>query len=254
MTPKKQVSPAIRILRGERDASARATHLEAATRKFLVTTNERKQMSTKTNFKRIALVAVASLGLGVLSSVPSQATFLQTPTLTTVSGISTKANSDSVTSGAYVTVNYLSNATASIVVSSVISSNSTGAVTPRLMLSFGDTTGSTVAVATPGGLGNSGESVTTTAAGAGATINTPAAGGRVQMKLLAHLDTSAARTTGTYTFTVVAQGWSGSTAQTPITASLTITVAALDSESEVASSGTSTDFNSTTASNSSKTS
>ena len=73
MTPKKQVSPVIRISRGERDASARATHLEAATRKFLVTTNERKQMSTKTNFKRIALVAVAALGLGVLSSVPSQA-------------------------------------------------------------------------------------------------------------------------------------------------------------------------------------
>ncbi|NBO27223.1 MAG: hypothetical protein EBU96_10635, partial [Actinobacteria bacterium] len=36
-------------------------------------TNERKQMSTKTNFKRIALVAVAALGMGVLSSVPSQA-------------------------------------------------------------------------------------------------------------------------------------------------------------------------------------
>jgi hypothetical protein len=73
MRPNKQVSPAIRILRGERDASARATHLEAATRKFLVTTNERKQMSTKTNFKRIALVAIAALGMGVLSSVPSQA-------------------------------------------------------------------------------------------------------------------------------------------------------------------------------------
>jgi hypothetical protein len=74
MTPNKQVSPVIRISQGERDASARATHLEAATRKFLVTTNERKQMSTKTNFKRIALVAVAALGMGVLSSVPSQAT------------------------------------------------------------------------------------------------------------------------------------------------------------------------------------
>jgi hypothetical protein len=74
MTPKKQVSPVIRISQGERDASARATHLEAVTRKFLVTTNERKYMSTKTNFKRIALVAVAALGLGVLSSVPSQAT------------------------------------------------------------------------------------------------------------------------------------------------------------------------------------
>jgi hypothetical protein len=32
-------------------------------------------MSTKTNFKRVALVAVAALGLGVLSSVPSQATY-----------------------------------------------------------------------------------------------------------------------------------------------------------------------------------
>lgn len=42
MTPDKQVSPVIRISRGERDASARATHLEAATRKFLVATNERK--------------------------------------------------------------------------------------------------------------------------------------------------------------------------------------------------------------------
>ena len=90
MTPKKQVSPAIRILRGERDASARATHLEAATRKFLVTTNERKQMSTKTNFKRIALVAVAALGLGVLSSVPSQATFTTTPTLSVTTGTATQ--------------------------------------------------------------------------------------------------------------------------------------------------------------------
>ena len=30
-------------------------------------------MSTKTNFKRIALVAVAALGLGLLSSVPAKA-------------------------------------------------------------------------------------------------------------------------------------------------------------------------------------
>jgi hypothetical protein len=34
---------------------------------------ERKQMSTKTTFKRIALVAVAALGLGMLSSVPASA-------------------------------------------------------------------------------------------------------------------------------------------------------------------------------------
>ena len=74
MTSNNQVSPVIRISRGERDASARATHLKAASRKYLETTIERKQMSTTTNFKRIALVAVAALGLGVLSSAPSQAT------------------------------------------------------------------------------------------------------------------------------------------------------------------------------------
>ena len=62
MTSNNQVSPVIRISRGERDASARATHLKAASRKYLETTIERKQMSTTTNFKRIALVAVAALG------------------------------------------------------------------------------------------------------------------------------------------------------------------------------------------------
>ena len=74
MALNKQISPVIRISQGERDASARATHLEAASEKYSETTIERKQMSTTTNFKRIALVAVASLGLGVLSSVPAQAT------------------------------------------------------------------------------------------------------------------------------------------------------------------------------------
>jgi len=86
MTPKKQVSPAIRILRGERDASARATHLEAATRKCLVTTNERKQMSTTTNFKRIALVAIAALGLSIVSVVPSNAAVVGAVAVTTTNG------------------------------------------------------------------------------------------------------------------------------------------------------------------------
>jgi hypothetical protein len=57
-------------------------------------------MSTKTNFKRIALVAVASLGLGVLSSVPSQATVV-VPTLTSVAngtgGVTTNVAMDSAT-------------------------------------------------------------------------------------------------------------------------------------------------------------
>ena len=116
MTPKKQVSPAIRILRGERDASARATHLEAATRKFLVTTNERKQMSTKTNFKRIALVAVASLGLGILSSVPSQAT-VQNQTLTPANGTATVTVTDSLTAATVALSVLVSSAADSVTVS-----------------------------------------------------------------------------------------------------------------------------------------
>jgi len=50
-------------------------------------------MSTKTNFKRIALVAVAALGLGVLSSVPSQA--LSSLTITVTNGSPTKVKQDS---------------------------------------------------------------------------------------------------------------------------------------------------------------
>jgi len=53
-------------------------------------------MSTKTNFKRIALVAVAALGLGVLSSVPSQAAVSNlTVTVTNATGTLSGGISDS---------------------------------------------------------------------------------------------------------------------------------------------------------------
>jgi hypothetical protein len=51
----------------------RALFGQAKTRKFLILTNERKKMSTKTTFKRIALVAVVALGLGGLWTVPANA-------------------------------------------------------------------------------------------------------------------------------------------------------------------------------------
>jgi hypothetical protein len=55
-------------IRGSKD-------LRAEIGKFPNSTNERKKMSKKTNFKRVALVAVASLGFGVLTSVaPASAT------------------------------------------------------------------------------------------------------------------------------------------------------------------------------------
>ena len=58
---------------GDRDVSARATHLKAATENVSVTTIERKQMSNKTHFKRVALAVVTALGFGVLATSPAGA-------------------------------------------------------------------------------------------------------------------------------------------------------------------------------------
>jgi len=74
---------------GDRDVSARATHLKAATGIVPVTTIERKQMSNKTNFKRIALVVVAAVGLGVVATGPSNATVQAGSTLAIASGTAT---------------------------------------------------------------------------------------------------------------------------------------------------------------------
>ena len=79
----------VRIHGGEFDSSARAMNrvsekgslmtyeraftAQADLRIVRGSTIERKQMSTKTTFKRVALVAVAALGLGVLSVAPSNA-------------------------------------------------------------------------------------------------------------------------------------------------------------------------------------
>jgi hypothetical protein len=214
MTPKKQVSPAIRILRGERDASARATHLEAATRKFLVTTNERKQMSTTTNFKRIALVAVAALGMGVLSSVPSQAAVIGTPVVTVTNGTATLDNSDS-TGAATILVRYFAENTTdtvgiqvtlgtkpagaagssdSILATALDTSTSTGAT---LLRGKGD---SLTAFATPFGTDSasvySGDAATGRSAG---TITPGASGSFAAGKFGYFLDTALVRAAGTYT-------------------------------------------------------
>jgi hypothetical protein len=53
-------------------------------------------MSTKTTFKRIALVAVAALGFGTLSVVPSSAIALQKITLGTLAGVQTTTGTTNV--------------------------------------------------------------------------------------------------------------------------------------------------------------
>jgi len=239
MTPNKQVSPAIRILRGERDASARATHLEAANEKYLLTTNERKQMSTTTNFKRIALVAVAALGLGVLSSVPSNASTPPTTfTLSTTAGTMTALKSDSSTAAKVVVNFFKTAATDSVIVSAGLKSKPAAATTLGAInimaldtasasvnqsLALGDTTTASRLVLDNAGNNN---------AYLGATY-------------AVYIESSTAnsiRAAGTYVITFVATPYEGATAITANikTIDVTITVAALAAEDKTASSVTST--------------
>jgi hypothetical protein len=91
---------------GEKDTLItyeRALEAQADLRKFRGSTIERKHMSTKTTFKRVALVAVAALGLGVLSVAPSQAASqadsltLSTTTATQLTGETLTATSATTT-------------------------------------------------------------------------------------------------------------------------------------------------------------
>ena len=237
MTPKKQVSPAIRILRGERDASARATHLEAATRKFLVTTNERKQMSTKTNFKRIALVAIAALGLGVLSSVPAKAVLDGAVTLTTTTGSATDGRSDSSTAGT-VSVRYLTNTTDTLTLTASLSAKPTGAVSPLGLFAFNDSNTSINAV-TPVPV-----ALTGTDSATSALLTPAAAGGWVGAKFKFFMDSSTARLAGTYTYTITATPYPAGVrdATKVVTTDISLTVAALSTASTIASAATSTAY------------
>jgi len=261
MTPNKQVSPVIRISRGERDASARATHLEAATRKFLVTTNERKYMSTKTNFKRIALVAVAALGMGVLSSAPSQAAFSGTAgstlAVTVVNGTGSikGAASDSTTAGT-VSVVGLGLATGeSYTITSTKKSwpaLTSAALTPDLHFQFKDSATSTTSVfgsrpvltsagvvLSAGVLADTGTTVS-----AGAVASTQNA--YINTSWYAFQDSTSAATTdriaGTYVYTLIVTPVNAATAAQAQTVDISITIAAAAADSLVASSTLSTLF------------
>jgi hypothetical protein len=236
MTPNKQVSLAIRILRGERDASARATHLEAATEKYSVTTIERKQMSTTTNFKRIALVAVAALGLGVLSSVPSQATInSDAVTLSSATAAQTTAETYTATS-AVATVSFFGAATDSLTITAALVSTTAVGNTSMPVLRLVETSSAwidtlTTAATLSAGTGAGSPAGTATLANTATRVAAASSSVTTTAKYAVYLataagSTAAPTTTGTYTIklTPAAIGVGplvGATAQT-----LTITVTA----------------------------
>jgi len=228
-------------------------------------------MSTKTNFKRIALVAVAALGMGVLSSVPAKATLLVQPTLSVTAGTATAAKADSTTTGALtVSFNSDNGAVDSVVLTSSNLTRPALATSPAgLNVFFGDTVGSSAALTTPtgrvtaSGTPTSTDTSSTGAANyvvtgklvpergdsmtmsAGNSVIIQAVTGQNIMKLLPQMDTTTgtqARFAGTYTWLIAAKPYTAGVAGTVVTTTYTITIAALAADSTVASAGLSKAF------------
>ena len=229
-------------------------------------------MSTTTNFKRIALVAVAALGMGVLSSAPSQAAFSGTAgsqlTLAVTAGTGTLegAKSDSTTAGLVtITGLALANTDSYTITSSKKSwpALTTGALTPSLLFMLKDTatstsasfakfTDSTTGVASFATYKNN---LTTDSA---TSLNAVASGADssqyVNASFFAYQESSTGtdRIAGTYVYTIVATPMAGAGSPgTPQTIDLTITIAALAADSKVANASFSTVFIGTSTANTS---
>jgi len=190
-------------------------------------------MSTKTNFKRIALVAVAALGLGVLSSVPSQAA-ISGLTVTATDGTSSFAVSDSTTA-ANLNITGLMEIGDSITVQVVTKSVPVGTVPAVVMMNLDSGTptmaGSTVSIETvvasgSGTIAAGGTLVVSGNVSAGTPMDTVTSSNLIRIvratstgitnqNIGFQLDTNTARVAGTYTYTVLVKAFDkGSTKQT----------------------------------------
>ncbi|CAN2170917.1 hypothetical protein MCEMRE254_00050 [Candidatus Nanopelagicaceae bacterium] len=187
-------------------------------------------MSTKTTFKRVALVAVAALGLGVLSVAPSSAV-VSGLTVTGANGTSTLSASGYVsdsTTAATVTVSglldtSLDSVTVSFVEKSIpalaVSSTSKAflylldTTTPAASSTVVETASSVVALvggAATGATTWKAAGDTTTGIAAGTTVVrriSSASTGYVGAKFGIQLDSTTTRIAGTYTYTVIVKAY-----------------------------------------------
>jgi len=209
-------------------------------------------MSTKTNFKRIALVAIAALGMGVLSSVPSQAA-VSAVTVTVANGTSkiqtgtTGGTSDTTTAGT-ITVTALVGVGDSITVSANAKAIPSGATRVALLgvIETNTTSGyaktqvdneTKMTTALELGTGGANAFESSTAASAVYTMN-GAAAGYIGAKFFMQLESGTGTTkAGTYTYTVTVKSLSyesalGTYSIATQTADVSIVVAALASASE----------------------
>ena len=214
-------------------------------------------MSTKTNFKRIALVAVAALGMGVLSSVPSQAAFSGaagsqlTLSATAATGSLAGIASDSTTAGT-LSINGLgllgSESYSVTTVAKSVPATSSAVALRMYVIDTAGSTGSTPTISTQ----REAEAFATDSAPfaqlAADTINAAVVtGGGTQgyigSKFGFFQESSTARIAGTYTYTAIVTPYTAQTgAGTAQTIDLTVTIAAAATASKTVSPSLSTAF------------
>jgi hypothetical protein len=209
-----------------------------------MTTIERKKMSTKTTFKRIALAVVAVMGLGVLAAGPSSAA-VSSLTVTSTAGTATTVASDSSTA-AVLAISYVqSEAQDSVVVSSFVASKPTAAPadssTGQLVRQVLQDTATSTKVVDVDALNESGTLAAVAFGGDGVVLDSAlvvTAGanvGNVGLKVRIFLDTTTARASGTYVITSIVTPYNNGIAGTPVTANSSIVVAATAGELATAS-------------------
>ena len=189
-------------------------------------------MSTKTTFKRIALVAVAALGLGVLSVAPSSAAVTAltvTPTTgATATALSSTTVSADSTTAAFVTVSGLLSSNTDTIAVTFFAKSAPATSTVAAHLTYVDTASSTTAdvqKSAGSAAARLSASESKTATNSFIIVNSAAgyAGGTFYIQLDSATATAAY---GTYTYTVVATPYNGGVAGTAVSADSSITVAA----------------------------
>jgi trimeric autotransporter adhesin len=170
-------------------------------------------MSTKTTFKRIALVAVAALGLGVLSVAPSSAAVLPgagTNTLTMVTSSTTITAGDTAT--ATFTSAFVASAVGDTVTINAYQTSTQSGVTTKLYLS--DSATSVVGAVNTVAKGSN------ESAGSQAAVSSFAA---ASITATFKLEVVAPLVAGTYTYSIYATPTTGTAYATPLTWSFTVT-------------------------------
>jgi len=209
-------------------------------------------MSTKTTFKRIALVAVAALGLGVLSVAPSQATVSNLSVTVTNGTAGVNGAATDSTTGALIAVSALLDSgkadtvTVSFVADGTTTDPATSVVAPRLVITETTTSVSSFVDNTLPGTSTAAsysatESVTSGNVYSISSTGTSSTYVGAKFRLFLESVSSTSRVAGTYNYSIIVKQYSAGVAA-PVTTTYpaVITITAPTSASKVASAAYST--------------